>query len=146
MQGTPLETTDENVMTTAQRISKLQTYISYTVAYQVAKAGKSYTVAEEIVKPCLLQILQGLQEYNLTLSDIPDLEEFVKTIPMSDTTISRRVKVMAESVKQKTIEAIKESPIGYSLQLDESVDVDSKAQLAVFARYFQFNFLMPLRI
>lgn len=105
----------------------MQTHISYVVAYHIAKSGKAYTVAEDIVKPCLVDILKGLLEYSLKLEDIPDMKDFVETLPISDTIVARRVKDMAENLKTRTVETIKNSSIGHALQLD----VDLKAQLGI---------------
>ncbi|KAF7693189.1 hypothetical protein HF521_008505, partial [Silurus meridionalis] len=55
-------------------------------------------------------------------------------VPLSDGTVSRHITDMAQDIKCQLIDRVKKSG-RYSLQLDESTDVSSIAQLLVFVRY-----------
>ncbi|KAM4592425.1 zinc finger BED domain-containing protein 5-like [Odontesthes bonariensis] len=55
-------------------------------------------------------------------------------IPLSDNTVARRISDMALDVKDQVIDAIKESKV-FALQIDESTDVASCAQVLVYVRY-----------
>ena len=58
----------------------------------------------------------------------------VSSLSLSDNTVHRRIEEMSEDIKNQVVEPIKQSPI-YVLQLDESTDVSSSAQLMVYVRY-----------
>lgn len=79
-----------------------------------------------------------MKEYDIKLQDftLDEFRKFVTEIPSSRDTISRRVADISNAMKIRTNDAIRNSEPGYSLQLDESIDKDSKCQLAIFARYF----------
>ncbi|KAE8739583.1 hypothetical protein FOCC_FOCC014913 [Frankliniella occidentalis] len=54
----------------------------------------------------------------------------LKTIPLSDNTVKRRIDDCAEDIEEQLVEKLKKSPL-YALLLDESTDFESKAQLIV---------------
>ena len=58
----------------------------------------------------------------------------LSSLSLSDNTVQRRIEEMSEDIKNQVVEQIKQSPI-YVLQLDESTDVSSCAQLMVYVRY-----------
>lgn len=60
--------------------------------------------------------------------------EKLKSIPLSDNTIQRRISDMATDVRDQVIEKIKESTF-VSLQFDESTDISSCAQFVAFVRF-----------
>lgn len=99
---------------------------SYRVAFRVAKAGKPHTIAENLILPAALDIAQimfGKQEV-----------EKLKSIPLSDNTIQRRISDMATDVRDQVIEKIQESTF-VSLQFDESTDIAGCAQFVAFVRF-----------
>lgn len=101
---------------------------SYELSLLIAKAKKSHTVGETLVKPCLLKA-----------SDIvlgPESRQKLSQIPLSDNTVKRRIDDMAEDIKNQVIDAVKQSPF-FAIQLDESTDVAQCSQLLVFVRYIQ---------
>ncbi|XP_055918354.1 SCAN domain-containing protein 3-like [Eupeodes corollae] len=99
---------------------------SYQVAYRVAKAGKPHTIAENLIFPAALDMVEtilGKQE-----------ADKLKNIPLSDNTIERRINDMAVDIQEQLIEKLKKSP-HFALQLDESTDVSDCAQFVVFVRF-----------
>lgn len=60
------------------------------------------------------------------------IEEFVNKIPLSEQTISRRVADLSHNIEKHVLEEVQKSPTGFSIQLDESLDIDNEAQLAIF--------------
>lgn len=99
---------------------------SYRVAFRVAKAGKPHTIAENLILPAALDIAEimfGKQEI-----------EKLKSIPLSDNTIQRRISNMATDVRDQVIEKIKKSSF-VSLQFDESTDIAGCAQFVAFVRF-----------
>ena len=63
-----------------------------------------------------------------------DSENKIKQISLSDNTVSRRIEEMSINIKEQVINEIKAAGL-FALQLDESTDVLSCAQLIVFTRY-----------
>ncbi len=62
-------------------------------------------------------------------------EREIQQISLSNDTVKRRIDEMSDDIKEKVIQ-IKSSPTGmFAIQLDESADVSSRAQLLVFVRY-----------
>ncbi|GLV20116.1 hypothetical protein CBL_21336, partial [Carabus blaptoides fortunei] len=128
---------------TSVSVEKPLLQASYHVAYLCAKKKKPHNIAEELVKPCALEIAKivlGSDAYNK-----------VKQIPLSNDVIRSRIKDMSEDILQQIVEDIKNSPVKVSIQLDESTDVDNYSQLMVYIRYVkeqsvieEFLFCEPL--
>ena len=55
-------------------------------------------------------------------------------MPLSATTVTRRIEEIAEDIEIQLLERINSYP-WYSLQVDESTDIDNKAILLVYVRY-----------
>lgn len=109
---------------------------SYLVALQIAKNKKAYTIGEDLIKPCMLQVCEEV----LGNQAVKKLKE----IPMSANTIKRRIEEMAEDIENQVIIMVKNSPF-YSIQLDESTDVNNKALLLCFVRLeYEGNLLEEL--
>ncbi|KAK5648664.1 hypothetical protein RI129_003556 [Pyrocoelia pectoralis] len=99
---------------------------SYRVAFHVAKAGKPHTIAENLILPAALDIAEimfGKQEV-----------QKLKSIPLPDNTIQRRISDMAADVRDQVVAKIKESTF-VSLQFDESTDIAGCAQFIAFVRF-----------
>jgi hypothetical protein len=107
--------------------------MSFMVSFFITKSAASYTLGENLIKPVLKALLQGLQRYELNINDL-DIDDFVQNLPISRTTISRRVKDMAENIKRQTMNGVRNSPTGFSIQADESTDIDNRSHLCVFAK------------
>ncbi|XP_077975830.1 protein FAM200C-like [Styela clava] len=87
---------------------------SYEVAYRVAKCKKPHTIAEDLIKPCaekMVELLIGPKE-----------KRNMQQVPLSNSTIRRRIDDMAAVVCQQVCSEIKQSKLQASLQLDESTD------------------------
>ncbi|KAB0790827.1 hypothetical protein PPYR_15129, partial [Photinus pyralis] len=107
-------------------VNKSTLLASYKVAYRVAKAGKPHTIAENLILPAALdmvEIMVGQPEANK-----------LKSIPLSDNTISRRINDMANDIREQVVEKLNKSP-HFALQFDESTDVSDCAQFVVFVRF-----------
>ncbi|GBN83817.1 Zinc finger BED domain-containing protein 5 [Araneus ventricosus] len=98
---------------------------SYLVSYRIAQAGEAHTVAENLIKPCVKDIIECMFDEKAA--------KVIDTIPLSNDTISRRIGYLAENVKSTLISRIKSTK--FSLQMDESTDVAGLAILMVIVRY-----------
>jgi hypothetical protein len=98
---------------------------SYRVSYRVAKALEAHTIAENLIGPCIKDVVQCmLGEKAAKKTDI---------VPFSNNTLSRRINDISSYV-ETTVVRVKNSQY-YALQVDESTDVANLAILLIFVRY-----------
>ena len=98
---------------------------SYRIALRIAQTKKPHTIGEDLIKPCILEAAKavlGEQQSNK-----------LRSISLSNDTVKNRISDMSEDILLQVVTAVKSSPV-YSLQLDESTDVESCAQLIVYVR------------
>ena len=100
------------------------------VALRIAQEKKPHTIAENLILPCCKDIV------HCVLGDCA--EKKIASLPLSNDTIKRRIRDMADDVEEQVVAEILGAPLNtFSIQLDESTDVSSCAQLLVFARYIK---------
>ncbi|XP_071402312.1 SCAN domain-containing protein 3-like [Centroberyx affinis] len=99
---------------------------SYLVASRIAKAKKPFTVGEELILPACKDMCREL------LGEAAANK--MAQVPLSATTVSRRIDEIAEDIEAQLLEQLNESP-WYAIQVDESTDVENKAILLVYVRY-----------
>lgn len=102
---------------------------SYITSLHIAKSGSPHSIGETLILPVAKDIVKTM--FSEKLSKDIDL------IPLSNDTVTRRINDMANNVESELISRIKES-LFYSLQIDETTDVSSDAQLICYIRY-EFN-------
>ncbi|XP_070584365.1 SCAN domain-containing protein 3-like [Erythrolamprus reginae] len=110
--------------TTSTNVSALRA--SFLVANRIAKAKKPFTIGEELILPAAKDICQEL------LGEAAVKK--VAQVPLSASTVSRRINEIAEDIEVQLLERINASP-WYAIQVDESTDVDNKAVMLVYVRY-----------
>ncbi|XP_078241910.1 SCAN domain-containing protein 3-like [Pogona vitticeps] len=110
--------------TTSPNVSALRA--SFLVANNIAKTKKPFTIGEELIMPSIKDVCREV------LGEAA--AQKVSCVPLSASTVSRRIDEMAEDIEAQLLKRIKESP-WYALQADESTDVDNKATMLVFVRY-----------
>ena len=65
-----------------------------------------------------------------------EAERKLASISLSNSTIQRRIKDLSDDIKSQFVEEIKNAPFGlFAIQIDESTDIPSCAQLMVFTKY-----------
>ena len=104
--------------------------VSFDVSLAIAKAKKPHTIAKELIKPCCIDIVGTI------LSE--SAAQNIKSIPLSNNTVKRRIDVMAVECKNQLIQEVCNTPY-FALQLDESTTVASEALLLVLVRYLNTN-------
>ena len=104
---------------------------SYRVAQRIAKLRKAHTIAEDLVKPCALEMAEIMCG--------TEVKTKLAQIPLSNNTISRRIGCMSEDIREQVCDKIRMSLAKASLQLDESTDVANLSQLLVYVRYVYKN-------
>ncbi|KAJ8775652.1 hypothetical protein J1605_016200 [Eschrichtius robustus] len=109
--------------TTSSNVSALRA--SCLVANRIAKARKPFTVDEELILSAAKDICREL----LGEATV----QKVAHVPLSASALTRRIDEIAEDIEAQLFERINES-LWYTIQVDESTDVD-KATMLVFVRY-----------
>lgn len=108
----------------SQKRSKLLALLSTQLALLLTMAGCSFSIAEKVVKPFLTIIFNVLHQYEMNFEEIG-----LDRIPTTPKTMSRHVKSLSTFIEQQTIREIKDSPIGFCIQIDESTDVADLCRL-----------------
>uniref|UniRef100_A0A8C5LN94 SCAN domain-containing protein 3 n=1 Tax=Leptobrachium leishanense TaxID=445787 RepID=A0A8C5LN94_9ANUR len=99
---------------------------SYHVAHRIAKCKKAHTIAEDLILPAAIDMAREVLDQSAV--------DKLKTIPLSNDTICRRIQDMSDDIKKQTTARINANKY-YSLQLDESTDVVNHAILLVYVRH-----------
>ena len=101
---------------------------SYEVALQIAKQKKPHTIAESLVKPCAIKMVERV----LGKQSSKKLE----ALSLSDNTIQHCITEMANDISSQLISKLKSSLHGmFSIQLDKSTDISNVSHLMVFVRW-----------
>nr|XP_005998765.1 PREDICTED: protein FAM200B-like [Latimeria chalumnae] len=109
---------------------------SYLVAYRAAKEKMAHTVAKKLIVPVSLDMVR-------TILDEKSAEK-LRSIPLSDNTMSRRICSIAEHLEAKLITWL-QSAGDFAIQLDENTDISNCATLLVYVRYvWQDDFMEDL--
>ena len=87
---------------------------SYHVAHRIAKAKNPHTIAGELILPPAMDMVREVLDQSAA--------DKLKTIPLSNDTIARRIEHMSGNIKQQTTARVQASPY-YALQMDESTDI-----------------------
>ena len=96
---------------------------SFLVANHIAKAMKPFTIGGELILPAAKDICCELLGEAAV--------QKVTRVPLSASTITRQIDEIAEDIEEQLLERINE-PLWYTIQVDESTDVDNKATILVF--------------
>ena len=120
---------------------------SFPMVHVLLKTKGPYTELETVVLPCLKIAADLIHGGKSSVAKIAQ-------IPLSDTTISRRSLSIGEDLENQLILKLKKAPC-FSIQLDETTDIGSEAQLLVFCRFADvelnkisehYLFCQPLRL
>ncbi|XP_034287159.2 zinc finger BED domain-containing protein 5-like [Pantherophis guttatus] len=102
---------------------------AYRISRLIAKSGKSYNIGETVIIPSIKEFISTVMH-----QDIP---EILKMLPLSNSTVKRRIEEMAVNVEKKLISILQNS--SFSMQLDKSTIADNNALLMAYVRYFDEN-------
>ena len=82
-------------------------------------------IAEDLILPAAIDMCETVLDRECRAK--------LKEIPLSNNTISRRIGEMSSDIKAQLLEKLKQTY--FAIQLDESTDIASQAQLLVYVRY-----------
>ncbi|KAK9958613.1 hypothetical protein ABG768_025346 [Culter alburnus] len=110
----------------ATQMSSSSLLASYEVSLLVAKSKKPYSIAEELIVPAAAILAETMLDKKAAKA--------IKTVPLSNDTVCRRIDDMAEDIVAQVVEKLKQAT-SFALQLDESTDISGESQLVAFVRY-----------
>lgn len=120
------EKLNRNCQTDSNKIFRGQKLASYKVAFLIAKKNKYFNEGE-FVKKCITEICDCI------FSDKPAIKEAFEKIPLSKSSMTRRIKEISLDIENSLQLACKNCKF-FSLCLDESNDLLDIKQLVIFIR------------
>lgn len=104
---------------------------SYKVSYLIAKSGKNHTIGEKLILPAAVEIVSSCM--------LGEKEaKIIKTIPLSNDTVSRRINDMAYDTKEQLVRRIRGSPC---FGIHSTKARMSLAWSFLFVAYFKMKYL-----
>ena len=85
--------------------------VSYSLSLMIARKSKPHTIGEDLILPSVKQVLDTVLHHKTSFA-------VIKSIPLSNNTVQRRVDEMDTNVEDKQCTIITNTE--FSLQLDES--------------------------
>jgi zinc finger BED domain-containing protein 5/7/8/9 len=98
---------------------------SYNISLLIAKAGKPHSIGEELLVPAISEVITTVMHKSPY--------DIIKSIPLSNDTVRRRIDEMAEDVENNLCMFLRTSP--FSLQLDDSTLPGNESLLLAYARF-----------
>lgn len=83
----------KTIMHVTKTFNEKATEASYLVSYRIAQAGEAHNIAENLIKPCVLDITKCMLDEKSA--------KHLSTVPLSNDTVSRRIHDLASYVKQE---------------------------------------------
>ena len=114
-----------------QAIDSLQA--SYNISLLIAQSGKPHTIGETLILPAVSEVLRKVLHK-------PGPEQVIKSIPLSNNTVQRRVDEMSDNIEEQLCMILKTTE--FSLQLDESTLPAKKSLLLTYVRFVKDENLM----
>ena len=114
--------TGQRILHRFTNLNKKSFLVSYLISLRIAKAGNPLTIKETLVFPAIKDTVK------VFFGDKSEKE--IESIPMSNSSVTRRKDEMSQWEDNRVIE----SPF-FSLQLGGSTDVEDLCQLLDFVRY-----------
>ena len=119
-----------NLMRRATTISEKALKVIFRVAELIVKEKQPHTLAEKVILPACKIIIEKMIG--------PNAVKDVAKLPLSDTTIARRVEDMSVEIENNILEKVRIS-VRFALQVDESTDISGHAQLLANMRFIDGN-------
>ena len=114
-------------MESVSRVDNSAQFASYKIADRIAKCKKPHTIAETLIFPAALDMVDAF--------GASDLAKKLKTVPLSNDSIKRKISHISDDLLEQLISAMAGKP--FSLQLDEATDSNQDCLLIAYARFVQ---------
>ncbi|GFV86359.1 protein FAM200B [Trichonephila clavipes] len=105
-------------------------FTSYKVSYKIARCKKPHTIAEELIFPAAIEIVETMFGDNFAKE--------LQSIPLSNDTVSRRIDDIAEDVEQQLFGKLRDKL--FSIQLDEATDSNKDAHFIAYVRFWDASY------
>ena len=102
------------------KVNEKSLYSSYLIILRISKAGSPHTIGETLVFPAIKDTVKVFFD--------DKSEKEIEKIPVSNNTVTRRIDEMSQCIENQLIQRVHENTF-FSLQLDESTDVQGLCQL-----------------
>ena len=109
-----------------QKVNERAVEASYRVSLLIAKTKKPHTIGEDLILPNAKEMV--------SLMIGQDAAKKMSLIPLSDSTVNRRIADMKQGTTSQNVDAVNRSP-WYTT--DESTDIASCSQLIVWFRFIK---------
>ncbi|KAF0713483.1 SCAN domain-containing protein 3-like, partial [Aphis craccivora] len=100
---------------------------SYNISLLIAKTGKPHTIGEDLILPAIKEVITTV--LHKPAADI------VRKIPLSNSSVQRRIDEMAENIEESLCNHLKTCQ--FSIQLDESTLPTNEALLLSYVRFIK---------
>ncbi|KAK2708748.1 hypothetical protein QYM36_014375 [Artemia franciscana] len=98
---------------------------SYEIRKIIVKAGKPHNIGATVILPAVSSIISSVMKQNAI--------EITNSIPLSNSSVSRRIDEMVEDVEKQLIAHLQVKQ--FALQLDKSTLRDNEALLLAYIRF-----------
>ncbi|XP_049322931.1 zinc finger BED domain-containing protein 5-like [Astyanax mexicanus] len=115
----------EKRMVKAASVNSKAQMASYRVAYRVAQCKKPHTIAEQLILPAAVDMV------SVMLDEISAAK--LKTIPLSNDTIARRICDISNDLEAQLIDKLKENR--FAIQVDEATDSSKNCLFISYVRF-----------
>ncbi|XP_060771673.1 zinc finger BED domain-containing protein 5-like [Neoarius graeffei] len=99
---------------------------SYKISYLLAQTKKPHTDAEEVILPGAIEMVRAMGDEAIVNK--------LKTIPLSNNTVGRRIHDMAEDIEEQLTDRVCAST-RFALQVDEATDSNRDCLLITYIRF-----------
>nr|XP_045006431.1 zinc finger MYM-type protein 6 isoform X2 [Jaculus jaculus] len=103
---------------------------SYLIAFQIAARKKPFAIAEELIKPYLVEMCSEVLGSSAG--------DKMKTIPLSNNTIGCRIDRLSADIEDQLIQKVRESK-WFALQIDESSEISTLTLLLCYIRFIDYD-------
>ncbi|XP_076807253.1 protein FAM200C-like [Clavelina lepadiformis] len=99
---------------------------SFVLSLLIAKEKEPYTIGDEVILPCIKIMAEHVLD--------KESAEKMAGLSLSSDKVQRQISLMSDDIKEQVIQQLKEAGL-FSIQLDESTEIQCCSQLVAFVRY-----------
>ncbi|XP_049734667.1 zinc finger MYM-type protein 6 isoform X1 [Elephas maximus indicus] len=103
---------------------------SYLIAFQIAASKKPFSIAEELIKPYLVEMCSEVLGSSAG--------DKMKTIPLSNNMIGHRIDELSADIEDQLIQKVRESK-WFALQIDETSEISNITLLLCYIRFIDYD-------
>ncbi|XP_053431130.1 zinc finger MYM-type protein 6 isoform X1 [Nycticebus coucang] len=103
---------------------------SYLIAFQIAASKKPFSIADEFIKPYLVEMCSEVLGSSAG--------DKMKTIPLSNNMIGHRIDELSADIEDQLIQKVRESK-WFALQIDESSEISNITLLLCYIRFIDYD-------